>query len=122
MLKTMNRSIKNQGMASKLLICAVTLWGATAHASMNLVLSLDGNGSYVSVPSSASLQNPDEITIETWISPARSAGWLLAKSDGANGGSQRTYEVKLGENGIVTFAAYFTLPVGANQPDYAEIS
>ena len=48
-------------------------------------LSLNGSGSYVTIPSAADLQNPDEITVEAWIYPTDIVTpnqWFIAKSDG----------------------------------------
>jgi hypothetical protein len=62
----------------------------------NQVLSLDGSGDYVSIPSAADLQNPTEITVEAWIFPAGTGGSVhtfLSKSDGAFLNTDRSYEL-----------------------------
>jgi len=82
----------------------VLLWSASFLAqpltglaqTTNQVLSLDGSGDYVSIPSAADLQNPTEITLEAWIYPAgggSSKQTFLCKGDGVNGNSDRTYEI-----------------------------
>jgi hypothetical protein len=92
----------------------------------NQVLTLDGSGDYVSVPSAADLQNPSEITVECWLFPTKTAGIqyasLINKGDGQTGDTERTYELRWLPDGSVTFAVFFALPVTANQPEYAQIS
>lgn len=61
----------------------------------NLVLSLDGDGDLVTIPSSPDLQHPDEITVEALIYPQSPTdntnhGYFILKGDG-NG--SRSYEV-----------------------------
>jgi hypothetical protein len=61
-----------------------------AHAqNTNRVLAYTNTG-YVSIPSSPKLQNPTEMTIEAWLYPL--TGTLIAKSDGLNVFSDRSYE------------------------------
>jgi len=62
----------------------------------NQVLSLDGSGDYVSVPSAPELQNPTEITVEAWVYPGGGGGnpqYFISKSDGVSGNSSRAYEM-----------------------------
>jgi len=68
-----------------------------ALADTNLVLSLDGNSGYVTVPSAADLQNPSEITIEAWVYPQRgnqNNTLFINKSDNAIATSSRSYEMQ----------------------------
>jgi hypothetical protein len=67
----------------------------------NLVLSLDGDGDLVTIPSSTDLQNPDEITVEAWIYPRSpidntNHGYFILKGDGAG---SRSYEIDWVVNG-----------------------
>ncbi|HEY3857030.1 MAG TPA: LamG domain-containing protein [Verrucomicrobiae bacterium] len=106
-----------------LLLCAVTLHWLNFSASAQLtnqVLDLNGTSAYVTVTSSSALQPPDAITVEAWLFPTGTTGWFISKSDGQSGVSQRTYELKWNPSGV-DFAVYFSLPVGTNQPDFAEI-
>lgn len=121
----MKNTPRNQSINLSILFCTVTLltMSFTGFAQTNLVLALTTSDSYVSVDSAADLQNPDQITVETWVYPPQNqAGWLLNKSDGSSGTSQRTMELKWQTNGTIIFAVYFALPVGVGQPDYAEIA
>jgi len=62
----------------------------------NQVLSLDGSGDYVSVPSASDLQNPTEITVEAWIYPqqgSQNTDLFINKSDNVNSFSSRSYEL-----------------------------
>lgn len=82
--------------------------------STNRVLSLDGNASYVSVPSSPLLENPTATTIEAWIYPLpptsnTNHGWFVAKSDGLNASSQRSYELDWWSSGGSRIVADFFL-------------
>src|SRR5437879_4321338 len=75
---------------------AQTIWSQVP--STNRVLSFDGNSSYVSIPSSPLIQNSNEITVEAWIYPLPPTtnpdhGWFVAKSDGINLSSARTFEL-----------------------------
>ena len=70
----------------------------------NRVLNLDGNDSYVSVPSSPDLQNSTEISIEAWIYPRNGTEvnnvYWINNGDGANVSSHRCYEWQWGpQNG-----------------------
>jgi hypothetical protein len=83
------------------------LWSAsflaqplTGNAQNNQILSLDGKSGQVSIPSAPDLQNPTEITIEAWIYPKPpktqvndNFGNFIAKSDGINYNTSRSYEV-----------------------------
>ncbi len=80
----------------------VTGWGGIAFdlrsfrllPVTNLILSLDGNGSYMSVQSAADLQSPSQITIEAWIYPANlNQCQYIVKGDNGSGNSQRSYEM-----------------------------
>ena len=80
--------------------------------STNRVLSFDGNGSYVSIPSSPLIQNANEITLEAWIYPLLpttnpNRGWFVAKSDGQTLSSARTYELDWLVNGQMIQANLF---------------
>ncbi len=86
------------------------LWSAmlvvpslTGHAqTTNQVLSLDGSGGYVTVPSAPDLQNPTEITVEAWIYPndmATPNQCFIGKSDGGNIYTSRSYEMDWTPNG-----------------------
>jgi hypothetical protein len=73
-----------------LLVCSL----AGLAQTVNPVLSLDGNGDYVSIPSAAELQNPTEITVEAWLYPSNTAfGYFIMKGDGAAVYSARSYEL-----------------------------
>ena len=70
------------------------------------ILSLNGTNSYVSIPSSSDLQNTTEITVEAWVYPKPphsningNYGFFIAKSDGQNATSQRSYEMNWGQVG-----------------------
>jgi hypothetical protein len=58
----------------------------------NRVLSLDGNGDYVTIASAADLQNPTEITFEAWVYPTNK-GYFMIKGDAGFVNSARTYEL-----------------------------
>jgi hypothetical protein len=102
-------------------LCLCWFVGA-ALGQTNQVLYLNGTSAYVSIPSSSTLQPPNAITVEAWVYPTatNANGCLIDKSDGQNGVSQRTYELKWVPTGL-DFAVYFSLPVPTGQPDYAEI-
>ena len=85
----------------------------------NLVLNLDGS-SYATIQNSANLQSDSKLTAEAWINPI-SGGSIINKSDGLDGASQRSYELKW-SGGVLRFAVYFALPVTGTQPGFAEIS
>lgn len=81
------------------------LWAVILHVSCctglaqttNQVLSLDGNGDYVTVPTASDLQNPAEFTIEAWINPQQGSQnntVYINKSDNVNATSSRTYELQ----------------------------
>lgn len=83
-----------------LVIAAAILATQNASAqnpSTNQALSMDGNGSYVSIPSSPLLQPANEITIEAWIYPMTPTTnpdeLFVAKSDILSVSSARTYEL-----------------------------
>ena len=62
----------------------------------NRVLSLDGAGDAVSIPSSPAIQNATEITVEAWLYPVKpngSGSRFINKGDGQSGNSARTYEL-----------------------------
>jgi len=62
----------------------------------NRVLSLDGAGDAVSIPSSPAIQNPTEITVEAWLYPIKPNGFesrFINRGDGQSGNSARTYEL-----------------------------
>jgi probable HAF family extracellular repeat protein len=74
---------------------------ATNAPLSNQVLSLAGNGSYVTVPSAPDLQNPTEITVEAWIRPQQASQnnpIYINKSDNVSGGSSRSYELQWVDN------------------------
>ena len=85
----------------------------------NLVLNLDGS-SYATIQNSGNLQSNSNLTVEAWINPI-SGGSVINKSDGLDGASQRTYELKW-SGGMLRFAVYFALPVTGTQPGFAEIA
>ncbi|MGA2248832.1 MAG: LamG domain-containing protein [Verrucomicrobiota bacterium] len=121
----MNNTSRKHHIRLSILLCAVMVhtMSFTGFAQTNLVLALTTSDSYVSVPSASDLQNPDQITVESWVyPPLNQAGWLLNKSDGSSGTSQRTMELKWETNGTMIFAVYFASPVGVGQPDFAEIA
>ena len=63
----------------------------------NQVLTLDGRGDYVTIPSASDLQNPTELTIEAWINPQQGSQnntVYINKSDNVNGTSSRSYELQ----------------------------
>ncbi len=63
----------------------------------NQVLTLDGSGDYVTIPSASDLQNPTELTIEAWINPQQGSQnntVYINKSDNVNGTSSRSYELQ----------------------------
>ena len=72
----------------------------SVRADTNQVLVVDGEGSYVSVPSAPDLQNADAITVEAWIYPLAPPNgvndFFIMKSDGQSATSQRSYELKWG--------------------------
>jgi hypothetical protein len=84
---------------------AALLWSASSLVqpiagfaqTTNQVLSLDGSGDYVSIPSAPDLQNPTQITIEAWIYPRQSSQnntIFINKSDNINATSSRSYELQ----------------------------
>lgn len=50
------------------LVLVASLFCAQAQAS-NKVLSIGESNGYVSIPSAAELQNPNELTVEAWMYP-----------------------------------------------------
>jgi len=66
-------------------------------ASPNRVLSLDGNGDFVTIPSAADLQDPYSLTFEGWFYPIANAAntkpHFINKGDGQHGASSRSYEL-----------------------------
>ncbi|MCI0621383.1 MAG: immunoglobulin domain-containing protein [Acidobacteria bacterium] len=95
----------------------------TALAQMNSVLSLDGDGDYVQIPSAADLQNPTAITIETWLHPTQTPnnqfGSFINKGDGADGRSARSYEARWLYDGTIIFNFFFEVVAGV--PDGATL-
>src|SRR5436309_16001560 len=98
-----------------LLVCCATCMAEPT----NLVLNLDGS-SYATIQNSGNLQSDSNLTVETWINPI-SGGSIINKSDGLDGASQRTYELKW-SGGVLRYAVYFALPVTGNQPAFGEIA
>ena len=75
------------GILGCLLLLTISL-GISSTWSVNKVLSLDGNGDYVEVPDSESLDITSEITVELWFnaddvppSPDKATGTLISKYD-----------------------------------------
>ena len=66
-------------------------------AAPNRVLTLDGSGDFVTIPSAPDLQSPDTFTLEAWIFPSafgtNTSGQFLNKGDGQSVSSVRSYEV-----------------------------
>jgi hypothetical protein len=63
----------------------------------NRVLSLDGSGDYVTIPSAADLQNLKEFTLEAWVYPQQGSQnntILVNKSDNVAGNTARSYELQ----------------------------
>jgi hypothetical protein len=90
----MKTATRNSNISLSILLLTAILHGSmlTGLAQTNLVLSLDGNGSYITIPSAGDLQNPDEITVEAWIFPTNS-GYFIQKGDAGFVNSARTYEL-----------------------------
>lgn len=65
----------------------------------NLVLAFHGNGDYVTIPNSSELQNPDQITIEAWVNPAK-YGRFISKGDGLDVNTAQTYMLESGGTNI----------------------
>lgn len=69
----------------------------------NQVAEFEGDGGYISVPSSPELMPEEEITIEAWIypieNPNNSAPSFLSKGDGGSIASSRSYELGLDLSG-----------------------
>ena len=71
----MKTTVHNSKICRCILLCAVTLHWLTLTGLAqpgtvtNQVLSLNGTSAYVTVPSAASLQNSNAITVEAWIYP-----------------------------------------------------
>jgi hypothetical protein len=98
-----------------------TLTVATSTAkSFNRVISLDGNGSFVSIPSDASLQNGQAFSLELWCFPTATAGnkfgTIVNKGDGASGGSARSYELRWTHDSLISFNLY--LERASDLPDF----
>ena len=81
------------------------LWAATIAVpsipglaqTTNQVLTLDGNGDYVNVPSAPELQTPTGLTVETWIWPQNANECqYLVKGDNGSSNSQRSYQLSWG--------------------------
>ena len=109
-MKTTNR---NLSVSLYTLLCAVTLHGLTFTGfaqTTNQVLSLDGSGAYVSIPSAPDLQNPIETTVEAWIFPTITAGnqfgSFINKGDGLSALSARTYEWRWFSNGRISVSFF----------------
>jgi hypothetical protein len=70
---------------------------ANPPTATNRVLTLDGQGDFVWIPSAPDLQNPTAITIEAWlypvINPSQFNPHFIAKSDGQIAWSSRSYEL-----------------------------
>jgi hypothetical protein len=96
-----------------------------AQGFTNRVLVLNGTSGYAAAVTSTNIQNPNAITIEAWVYPVtpngHTGGFLIGKSDGQSGDSQRTWELKWQGNNV-GFAVYFALPTATNQPHYAELN
>ena len=67
-------------------------------AAPNRVLTLDGNGDFVTIPSAADLQDPYSLTFEGWFYPIANAAntnpHFINKGDGQDGASSRSYELR----------------------------
>lgn len=88
----------------------------------NEVLSLDGSGDYVSVPSATELQNPTELTIEFWVNPRvqNRAPRLISKSDGLGETSARSYDI--GWNNHDSLGVNFFWQVQSGAPNYSAVA
>lgn len=77
----------------------------------NRVLSLDGTGDHVTIPSSAAIQPATELTIEAWLkpthNPARNNARFINKGDGASANSSRTYELVYTLQNELIFTLFF---------------
>lgn len=93
----------NCPLSRKLLLTLTLAMASTSQLTQaqntNRVLAYTNTG-YVSIPSSAKLQNPTEMTVEAWVLPVNDSGLLIAKSDGLNVSSDRSYELGSGPNGF----------------------
>lgn len=71
---------------------------ANSQTPANRVLTLDGNGDFVTVPSAADLQSQETFTLEGWFypvdNPANTHPLFINKGDGQDGGSSRSYEIQ----------------------------
>ena len=67
-------------------ICVFT-WLTTPSWAVNKVLALDGNGDYVAINDSPSLNIGGSVTLEAWVYPVKVKGWcqIVAKGDPVGG-------------------------------------
>jgi len=80
------------------MLVSATATTADSQSPANRVLSLDGNGDFVTILSAADLQNPETFTLEGWFypldNPANTHPLFINKGDGQDGGSSRSYEIQ----------------------------
>jgi hypothetical protein len=101
------KNTRNSNVSLSFLLCAVTLhWlnlTGFAQPSTNQVLSLNGTSAYVTIPSAASLQNSNAITVEAWIyanaPQSDNNGQFMVKGDDQIHYSSRSYEMDWFTNG-----------------------
>ena len=109
----MKNTTRNLNISLSILLCAIILHVLTLVGlaqTANQILSLDGSGDYVSIPSAPDLQNPIEITVEAWIfptiTPSNKFGSFINKGDGDSALSARTYEWRWVSNGIINLSFF----------------
>jgi hypothetical protein len=92
----------------------------TTEESFNRVISLDGNGSFVSISSDPSLQNGQAFSLELWCFPTATAGnkfgSIVNKGDGASGGSARSYELRWTPDNMISFNLF--MERASDMPDF----
>jgi hypothetical protein len=71
-------------------------------------LLFDGTNDYVRIPDAPQLDGMRAVTVETWFYPpsADRTNFLVTKSDGIDVGTDRSYEVITGSNGVYSLAFF----------------